>query len=209
LIEGATAAASGSLIPRLISPQVADAVLRMLWRDITNRRVATQTHQQELLRKNALEIHGRNYPPLLALHWGLTSLIAEKAGEDLLPSFSFFRLYFVDDICRIHSDRPACELSVSLTLAYSDGLPWNLSIAQQLASDGMATSCDFGDEPYRSFAMQPGDAVLYRGSAYRHGRPLPNPNRWSAHVFLQWVSRGGPHEGEAFERIDLADLPSF
>lgn len=198
-----------SLIPGLISAQTADVFLRLLWQDIINQRVLTQTHQDKMLRKDALEIHGRNYAPLLAFHWGVTSLIARLAGEELLPSFSFFRLYFGDDICRVHSDRAACELSVSLTLAYSDDRPWALSIANSPTNDCLLTGDDFDGEPYDSFLMQPGDAVLYRGSKYRHGRPMPNPNRWSAHLFLQWVSHGGPHEEEAFERLELAGLPSF
>ncbi|HYE27990.1 MAG TPA: hypothetical protein VEA61_07135, partial [Allosphingosinicella sp.] len=58
---------------------------------------------------------------------------------------------------------------------------------------------DFGDEPYSSIEMQPGDAVLYRGIELRHGRTLPNPNRWSAHLFLFWVERGGEFEQHAFD----------
>jgi hypothetical protein len=196
-------------MPKLVPPAVADAFLRMLWGDIINGRVLTQRHQQRVLLKDALEIHGRNYPPLLALHWGLTSIVAERLQADLLPSFSFFRLYFDGDICRVHSDRPACEVSVSLALAYSDDRPWGLSIASTPSPDGAAVSDDFGDEHYRTFTPNPGDGVLYEGSRYRHGRPTPNPNRWSAHVFLHWVSRGGPHESEAFERIDLGDRPAI
>jgi hypothetical protein len=26
----------------------------------------------------------------------------------------------------------------------------------------------------------------------RHGRTTPNPNGWSAHLFLHWVERGAP-----------------
>ncbi len=66
---------------------------------------------------------------------------------------------------------------------------------------------DFGDEPFESFSMQAGDGVLYRGSLRRHGRIVPNPNRWSAHAFLQWVDPDGPHSGEAFERLDFGKLP--
>lgn len=197
------------LLPRLISREVADTFLRVLWRDVVNRRVLTQTHQQQLLRKNALEIHGRNYPPLLGLHWGLTSMIAEKASRDLLPSFSFFRLYFAGDICRVHSDRPACEVSLSLTLAYSEGLPWELSIARTGVKDRQTIVDDFGDEPHEAFTTMPGDGVLYYGSNHRHGRVTPNPNRWSAHLFLHWVARDGPHSDEAFERLELRDAPSF
>ena len=42
-------------------------------------------------------------------------------------------------------------------------------------------------------------AVLYRGVQHRHGRIKPNPNRWSAHLFLHWVDRDGPHAAQAFD----------
>ena len=32
--------------------------------------------------------------------------------------------------------------------------------------------------------MEVGDAVLYQASHYPHGRIRPNPNAWSAHLFL-------------------------
>jgi hypothetical protein len=200
-------AKNAMLLQKLIAPEIADSFLRLLWQDLTKQPQLTQTHQQDLLRKNAVEIHGRNYPPLLAMHWGLTPIIAERTGADILPSFSFFRLYFEGDICRVHSDRAACEVSLSLTLGYSEGRPWALSVSSAPAQEMLAPSEDFGGEPHSAFVMQPGDAVLYCGSGYRHGRLTPNPNRWSAHLFLQWVRRGGPHEGEAFERLDLGGRP--
>src|SRR5205085_4405309 len=101
--------------------------------------------------------------------------------------FSYFRLYFGGDICRVHSDRPACEVSISLTLAYSDGLSWDLAVAEAPAAVDRGLTEDFGREPFRSFAMEPGHALLYYGSSFRHGRPTANPNRWSAHLSLDWV----------------------
>lgn len=197
------------LMPKLLDPAIADAFLRSLWRDIVSQPQLTQTHQDRVLKKNALEIHGRNHKPMLALHWGLTSIITERMQTDLLPSFCFFRIYFGGDVCRVHSDRSACEVSASLTLGYSDGHPWPLCIATSPAADRLAIDDDFGAEEYETFLMNAGDAVLYQGSIYRHGRPTPNPNRWSAHLFLQWVRRGGPHEDEAFERLELEDRPPF
>ena len=40
--------------------------------------------------------------------------------------------------------------------------------------------------------MEVGDAVLYQGVNYAHGRITPNPNAWSAHLFLHFVDRNGP-----------------
>jgi hypothetical protein len=194
-------------LPRLLAPEAADAFLRLLWRDAISDPAISQTHHDGILFKNALEIHGRNYPPLLALHWGLTSYVAERTGQDLLPSFAYFRLYFAGDLCRVHADRPACELSVSLALGTSDEHDWPLSLESAPADDTNGVAEDFGGSPFTSFSMRPGDGLLYRGSKYRHGRIEPNPNRWSAHAFLHWVTRGGPHEAEAFERLDLISTP--
>ena len=58
---------------------------------------------------------------------------------------------------------------------------------------------DFGSEPHVSLAMNVGDAVLYQGVHHRHGRTMPNPNAWSAHLFLHWVDRDGPYRAHAFD----------
>ena len=48
-------------------------------------------------------------------------------------------------------------------------------------------------------AMAAGDAVLYQGVHHHHGRVTPNPNRWSAHLFLHWVERNGAYADYAFD----------
>jgi len=50
-----------------------------------------------------------------------------------------------------------------------------------------------------ALSMNVGDAVAYRGVEHRHGRTMPNPNRWSAHLFLHWVDPQGPHAERAFD----------
>jgi hypothetical protein len=41
--------------------------------------------------------------------------------------------------------------------------------------------------------------LLYRGVNHRHGRIKPNPNGWSAHLFLHWVDREGPYRDHGFD----------
>jgi hypothetical protein len=151
-----------------------------------------------------IELYGYAWPTLLGLHWGLTAAVEEAAGVRLLPSYAYFRTYQQGDRCKVHIDRPSCEHSLSLTIGYSDDQPWALCVGErewtieQMRADPMAA--DFGEEPYAAFAMRPGDGVLYRGVVRRHGRVAPNPNRWSAHLFLHWVERGGPFAEWAFDR---------
>lgn len=188
-------------LPRLVAPEICDAFFGRFWSDLQEQKAIINPHRRNLLRKNAMEVHGQHYPPMQAFHWGLTPTIAGLAGRDLLPSFVYFRLYFEDDVCRVHSDRSACEYSLSLAVASSDSRPWALNIGTRAVTDPdpERVTDDFDDEDYLTFPMNVGDGVLYRGSLRRHGRLEPNPNRWSAYLFMQWVERGGTHHGEAFE----------
>lgn len=185
----------------LIPPEVAAALVNQLNADLA---ASGQTfnhflRQEELMRHPTVEISGHFYRPLTTFLWGLTPIVSELMGVDLLPSYDYFRVYQRDDICRVHSDRPSCEHSVSLTLGYSDAQPWDLQIGSQPVTGPDYLREDFGDEPFTSISMQPGDAVLYRGTALRHGRTQPNPNQWSAHLFLHWVERDGEHQAHAFD----------
>ena len=58
-------------------------------------------------------------------------------------------------------------------------------------------------------AMQVGDAVLYQASHYPHGRMQPNPNAWSAHLFLFFVDRDGPYRDHAFDGEMIGEKVDF
>ena len=185
----------------LIPPEVASNLFKQIQIDLkaAGKSFATFAKSHPLSMQPTVDISGHFYRPLTTFLWGLTPIIGELTGADVLPSYDYFRIYQKDDICRVHSDRPSCEHSVSLTLAYSDGVPWPLEVGSTRVKDESPCTEDFGDEYFSSIEMQPGDAVLYRGIDLRHGRTRPNPNAWSAHIFLFWVERGGEFEQHAFD----------
>ena len=189
----------------LIPPEVASNLFKQLQIDLSASGKSFQTFAKlnNISRHESVDISGHFYRPLTTFLWGLTPIMSELTGADLLPSYDYFRIYQKDDICRVHSDRPSCEHSVSLTLAYSDDLPWPLEVGSIRVNDEGPFFDDFGDEPFSAVAMQPGDAVLYRGMNLRHGRTQPNPNRWSAHLFLFWVERDGEFKQHAFDEERL------
>jgi hypothetical protein len=161
--------------------------------------VSRATTHSEVLKRPAFEIYGPRYKPMDFFLWALTPIVSELVGKDLLPTYDYFRLYAQGDVCRVHRDRGSCEHSVSLTLDYSDDRIWELQVGQQRREGLQPMEDGFGDEPFSSIAMRPGDAVLYKGVEHRHGRIEPNPNRWSAHLFLHWVDPTGPWKGNAFD----------
>ena len=183
--------------------EVCNAILARLKIDLSRQGISLESIERDgpLLRQKAPELYGYHYPMFTSFLWGMTPAIEELTGEALLPTYCYFRLYRKDDVCRVHSDRPSCEHSVSLTLGYADDLPWPLEVSSRPVDKPFERAEDqfAADEPTTAVPMQVGDAVLYRGVHRAHGRTTPNPNRWSAHLFLHWVARDGPYAEHAFD----------
>jgi hypothetical protein len=188
----------------LFAPEVMSAFLHRLKADMDQARMSMQsfTRTGPILARGAVEIYGYQYKPMLTFLWGLTPAMCELTGRELLPTYNYFRIYREGDICKVHSDRDSCEHSLSLTLGYSDAKPWAFEIGAQPIPQAQPIRDTFDADPHASIAMQPGDAILYQGVRYRHGRVTPNPNKWSAHLFLHWVDRNGPHKAQAFDQRD-------
>ncbi len=199
-----------ALVRDLLPVDVTRALLTIIRRRIPPGPLPIVRDDSPILKRSAFEIYGNKMPPLKTFLWALTPAMEQITGKRLVPTYDYFRIYQQGDICRVHRDRPACEHSLSLTLDYSDDKPWPLELGA-LGAEGpeYVFADDFGDEPLASLAMKAGDAVAYQGVAHRHGRMTPNPNRWSAHLFLHWVDPDGPHADQAFDGEGLANRVDF
>lgn len=195
-----------------VSPAVARALLERIRMDLERSRTPLERFERSsvILSREAVELSAEQYTPLMTFLWGLTSTMSQVTGRELVPTYDYFRLYRKGDICRVHGDRAACEHSMSLTLGYSDNIPWPLEIATAPTPPEQDVEEDFGEQSFASLQMKPGDAVAYQGIPYRHGRTTPNPNEWSAHLFLHWVDPDGPQADQAFDRkLDLSQPARF
>jgi hypothetical protein len=193
----------------LIAPDVANAFLQILKQDIGAGPIALSrvANHANLLTRPAFDVYGYQYKPMLGFLWGLTPIVSQIVGLNLVPTYDYLRIYRAGDLCHVHSDRYSCEHSLSLTLGYSDGKAWDLELETERTQPSARVEPGFGESAYQGIAMMPGDAVLYQGVHHRHGRTSPNPNRWSAHLFLHWVDREGPHREHSFDgRIDPAPV---
>jgi hypothetical protein len=105
--------------------------------------------------------------------------LAEKVTAlTLFPTYSYFRVYSRGDILVKHTDRPSCEISVSLCLGYVAERPWPL-----LLENALGTS---------SIELAPGDALFYRGIECSHWRE-PMEGEKAAQAFLHYVDQNGPY----------------
>ncbi len=191
------------LLKQLFPPLVLGIFHGKMQQDLQLRGNQAFISRTNLLTKPAIEVYSRQYAPMATFHWGLTPAVAEVAGCELLPTYAYFRVYQQGDVCLVHSDRAACEHSLSLVIHLADDRPWPLCVEKRRIDAPEAIQPDFGEQEFTSLPMNAGDAVVYRGVDHRHGRIEPNPNSWSAHLFMHWVDPNGPHADHAFDRVML------
>ena len=119
----------------------------------------------------------------------------EKAsGKRLYPTYSYARLYAPGEELAIHTDRPSCEISATLTLGF-DGDVWPIFMG------------DEGGVNASEIKMDVGDAVLYRGMDKYHWRNKYTEGKWQAQVFLHYVDADGPHKEWKFDKRAGLNLP--
>ena len=118
----------------------------------------------------------------------LTSLLPEierASGLSLFPTYSYFRMYKRGDVLAKHTDRPSCEISVTLCLGFEAEKPWPVSIE--------------GPRSTSSVSLLAGDALLYRGVECPHWRESFEGHRL-AQVFLHYVDQNGLHTEWKFDK---------
>lgn len=118
----------------------------------------------------------------------------QACGKKLHPTYAYARLYAPGDELKIHTDRPSCEISATLTLGF-DGEQWPIFMADY-GDDGREVITQQGETKRvineSKILMNVGDAVLYRGMDKVHWREKFE-GKWQAQVFLHYVDADGPH----------------
>ena len=136
-------------------------------------------------------------------------------GMKLLPTYTYFRVYKAGDILEKHTDRPSCEISISLCLRKKGNI-WpiyvnntdyktrerdNIKFIEPLQDPKIvdATSVEevlekmhkehIGDTT--SVLLEEGDAAIYRGCEVVHWREAYNEGTKLAQVFLHYVDANG------------------
>ena len=119
------------------------------------------------------------HPQYRKIHTGVRNKLEEIIGRKLYNTYYYDRFYFPGQELKKHSDRPACEISVSIHI--STNLPDNLKDwpfkikTPDTYTDKRKTSVLVPGEE-RSAVLNPGDGLLYKGCERPHWRdPMPTP----------------------------------
>lgn len=129
---------------------------------------------------NALSVMGHNIM-FETLQERLWPTIEAIVGEELLPTYSYARLYSNGDILKKHTDRPACEVSVTIQLGRSHNYSWPIYMGEQ------------------RYDLAEGDGVIYSGCDVEHWRDICDGPKdyYSGQVFLHYVRKNGQYSSEA------------
>jgi hypothetical protein len=108
------------------------------------------------------------YPKYRNIHNGIRLKLEKILGCKLYNTYYFDRFYFPGQELKTHTDRDACEISVTLHISTNltgNDAEWPICIQ---AADNQAVELSLGA----------GDAVLYKGCERPHWRtPMPKPSR--------------------------------
>ena len=126
----------------------------------------------------------------------LTPYFEKASGLRLFPTYSYARLYDTQgEELKVHRDRPACEISATLTLGF-EGDVWPIYMG-----DHEDKSLNVG-----RIDMAVGDAVMYRGMDKYHWREPYTEGKWQAQVFLHYVNQDGPHAEWKYDKRESLGL---
>ena len=124
--------------------------------------------------KNSHSVY--NYKEALELLCNMTNDISKIIEEPVLPTYTYGRIYKENSVLKKHTDRPACEVSITLHL---DGdHVWPIWIQNQKGRS-------------HCIELKSGDALLYLGCIAPHWRDEFDGS-WYAQFFMHYVRSNGP-----------------
>lgn len=109
--------------------------------------------------------------------------IGDAVGRTLLPTYTYARIYRPGEILKKHKDRPACEISATLTLGFDAKPVWPIF---------------FDEERETSVSLDVGELAVYKGCEILHWRPSFK-GQWHVQVFLHYVDANGPYKDEVYD----------
>ena len=114
-------------------------------------------------------------------------LMEKETGLELLPTYSFWRMYTYLADLKKHKDRPSCEISVTVKIN-SCGEKWPIYMG--------------GTE----ILLENGDGVVYKGCDVEHWRNEFQGD-WQAQTFLHYVTKNGPNRGWFLDKRPWFGVP--
>ena len=142
-------------------------------------------------------------------------IMKQRTGLDLIPTYSYTRIYEKGNILWRHKDRPSCEISTTLHLG---GDPWPIFIDGTGATSVIKRKTKFGPTGEEvdikpgapkgtKVNLNIGDMLIYSGCDLEHWRE-PFQGNVCSQVFLHYNHANGPFaKTNIFDKRKMLGLP--
>lgn len=138
----------------------------------------------------------------------LQPIFEEKVEQELIPSYSYYRVYKQGDKLDPHIDRNACEISATLAFGWPSSSPWPFKLSNDKVYIDGTEDCHTpsNEENTIVISLEPGDALIYAGPQVKHWR---DPLGSTAYVqaFFHYVYANGPNSAHKYDKRDAIGVP--
>ena len=156
---------------------------------------------------NTYSIYGDTFMETLMMK--VLPIMQQRTDMNLIPCYTYTRIYKEGDILHRHKDRPSCEISTTLHLG---GNSWPIFLdptgANNILSGRETTTIVKPNAPKGiPIDLEVGDMLVYSGCELEHWRePFEGDN--CAQVFLHYNNIDGPFGTEnKFDKRPLLGIP--
>lgn len=126
-----------------------------------------------------------NFLPFVRLLVNKTPHVSQLLGEEVLPTYAYARIYKEGSVLLKHTDRPSCEISLTVNLAKD--ADWPIYFERP---DGSETCVE----------LDPGDAVMYLGCRAEHWRNTLS-GKQHTQLFMHYVKSYGINSWAFFDKL--------
>jgi hypothetical protein len=115
------------------------------------------------------------YPPYKYAHSQIRLKLEKIIGKKLFNTYYYDRFYFSGQALTPHTDRNACEISLTFHVGTNIKTPWPIWIKTPDTYNNETKSEIISNGENRSVILQPGDGMIYKGCERPHWRePMPS-----------------------------------
>lgn len=140
--------------------------------------------------------------------------IEKVLNVKLYPTYSYARNYKKGEILWPHNDRPACEISITITLGLQGDSIWPIYFLNRdisldylrYFSGKMSSESKYKIPPLllqksQKVDINVGDGILYKGCDIIHWRDKFIQGNCQSQVFFHYVDANGPYKDHKYDSI--------
>jgi hypothetical protein len=133
----------------------------------------------------------------------LVPMMRKETGLDLLPTYSYARIYKKGDVLVRHKDRFSCEVSTTINLG---GDPWPIYLDTKA---GLPVEGEYKSEnnPGIKIDLDVGDMLIYSGCVLEHWREKFEGEN-CGQVFLHYTNKTSQGEKWKYDMRPFIGLPA-